>query len=114
MYKLRGKVLNKRTEDINTKKGDFKKMLFEIEESETGFNHHYQFEIFGDESIVMFKDKIIEGKFINVEFYIKSNEWKGRYFNTLVPKHIHLEGGVVSDFVLRKANKKEIKNDLDF
>ena len=109
MYKLRGKVISKRTEDIKTSKGDFKKLLFIINKTNRDFDNQYQFEIFGEEKIVMMKDSIIEDRFINIDFYIKSNEWKDKYFYTLVPTHIHLEDeSVAPDEVY------DDENELDF
>ena len=91
MYKLRGQVTGKMKETINTKKGDFENLLFTITESDTGFDHSYQFEIFGTESIVIHDKNIIENRWVTVEFYIKSREYNGRYYNTLMVKGVHLE-----------------------
>jgi flagellar assembly factor FliW len=98
MYKLRGKILDKKTEEITTKKGEtFEKMLFTIRETETGFDHIHQFEIFGSESIAIHQDKLKLDGFATIEFYIKTNEWKGKFFNTLNVKHINLEEQTVND-----------------
>tara|TARA_R100001594_G_scaffold144686_1_gene194066 strand:- start:1113 stop:1415 length:303 start_codon:yes stop_codon:yes gene_type:complete len=91
MFKLRGKVESITKEDINTSKGDFKKMLFVIEESESGFDHKYQFEIFGEESIAVHEDKIKQDRYVIIDFYIKSREWKNKYYNTLMVKSVVLE-----------------------
>ena len=92
MYKIRGKILNFRTEQIKSKSGDiFDKMFVTIEESDTGFSHIHQFEIFGKESIAVHKDNIKQDRFVKIEFYIKSNEWKDKFFNTLNIKSIFLE-----------------------
>ena len=98
MYKIRGKILDKKTEEITTKKGEtFEKMLFTIRETETGFEHIHQFEIFGKESIALHQDKLKLDGFATIEFYIKTNEWKGKFFNTLNVKHINLEEQTVND-----------------
>tara|TARA_R100000664_G_scaffold17538_1_gene26477 strand:- start:1108 stop:1416 length:309 start_codon:yes stop_codon:yes gene_type:complete len=98
MYKIRGKILDKKTEEITTKKGEtFEKMLFTIQETETGFDHIHQFEIFGKESIALHQDKLKLDGFATIEFYIKTNEWKGKFFNTLNVKHINLEEQTVND-----------------
>ena len=98
MYKLRGQILDKKTEEITTKKGEtFEKMLFTIQETETGFDHIHQFEIFGKESIALHQDKLKLDGFATIEFYIKTNEWKGKFFNTLNVKHINLEEQTVND-----------------
>ena len=95
MYKIRGQILDKKTEEITTKKGEtFEKMLFTIRETETGFEHIHQFEIFGKESIALHKDYIKIDGYATIEFYIKSNEWKGKFFNTLNVKHINLEEAI--------------------
>jgi hypothetical protein len=88
MYKLRGKIKDHNTEDIETAKGQFKKMTFIIEEKDTGFEHDYQFEIFGAEAIALHEDKIEIDKLLTVHFYIKSREYNGRYYNTLMVKSL--------------------------
>ena len=92
MYKIRGKILDSKTETIESKKGDtFEKMLITIEESDSGFNHKHQFEIFGKEAIDVHKDKVKLGNYITIDFYIKSNEWKGKFFVSLNVKDIIAE-----------------------
>tara|TARA_R100000900_G_C3335995_1_gene164309 strand:+ start:837 stop:1148 length:312 start_codon:yes stop_codon:yes gene_type:complete len=92
MYKIRGKILDSKTETIESKKGDtFEKMLITIEESDSGFNHKHQFEIFGKEAIEVHKDKVKLGNYISIDFYIKSNEWKGKFFVSLNVKDILAE-----------------------
>jgi len=96
MYKIRGKILNSRIETIESKSGDtFEKMYLTIEETDTGFSHKHQFEIFGKESIALQKDKVKVDRYVNIEFYIKSNEWKDKFFNTLNIKNIILEDDIV-------------------
>ena len=92
MYKIRGKILKKETEEIKTKNGEtFEKMLITIEELDSGFNHKHQFEIFGETKINLHKDKVKVDRFVTIEFYIKSNEWKTKFFNTLNVKDIMVE-----------------------
>ena len=92
MYKIRGRILDKKIEEITTKKGDtFEKMLFTIQETETDFDHKYQFEIFGKEAIQLHQSQVKIDGYVRINFYIKSNEWKGRFFNTLNVKEIYLE-----------------------
>lgn len=92
MYKIRGKVLDSKIETIESKKGDtFEKMLITIEESDSGFDHKHQFEIFGKESIEAQQGKVKVGGFIKIDFYIKSNEWKGKFFVSLNVKDILVE-----------------------
>ena len=92
MYKIRGKILDSKTETIESKKGDtFEKMLKTIEESDSGFNHKHQFEIFGKEAIDVHNNKIVLSNYITIDFYIKSNEWKGKFFVSLNVKNIIAE-----------------------
>ncbi len=89
MYKIRGKIIDSKTETIESKKGDtFEKMLITIEESDSGFNHKHQFEIFGKEAIDVHNNKIVLSNYITIDFYIKSNEWKGKFFVSLNVKDI--------------------------
>ena len=92
MYKIRGKIIDSKTETIESKKGDtFEKMLITIEESDSGFNHKHQFEIFGKEAIDVHNNKIVLSNYISIDFYIKSNEWKGKFFVSLNVKNIIAE-----------------------
>tara|TARA_Y100001973_G_C5208440_1_gene343459 strand:+ start:10806 stop:11123 length:318 start_codon:yes stop_codon:yes gene_type:complete len=93
MYKIRGKITNIENIDINTEKGDFVKKLITIEETDTGFNHIQQFEIFGKESInvIEHSQKLNNGQFVNIDFYIKSREYKGKFYNTLMIKNVIIE-----------------------
>lgn len=92
MYKIRGKILDSKTETIESKKGDtFEKMLITIEESDSGFNHKHQFELFGKEAIDVHNNKIVLSNYITIDFYIKSNEWKGKFFVSLNIKNIIAE-----------------------
>jgi hypothetical protein len=92
MYKIRGKILDSKTETIESKKGDtFEKMLITLEETESGFNQKHQLEIFGKESIEAQQGKVEIGSFVKIDFYIKSNEWKGKFFVSLNVKDILVE-----------------------
>ncbi len=92
MYKIRGKIVDNRVETIESKKGDtFEKMFITIVETESGFDHKHQFEIFGKEAIDLHREKIKIDKYATIDFYIKSNEWKGKFFNTLNIKDIRVE-----------------------
>tara|TARA_R110001592_G_scaffold341404_2_gene630377 strand:+ start:839 stop:1156 length:318 start_codon:yes stop_codon:yes gene_type:complete len=95
MYKIRGKVISKKTIDINNDKGDYKKLLFTIEEGNIDYKHLYQFEIFGEDNIQTHIKNINENKYITIDFYIRSNQWKDKFFYTLVPKYINQEDDVV-------------------
>ena len=103
MYKLRGEITNIENETINTQKGDYVKKLITIEESDTGFNHVQQFEIFGKEKIEVIETKrqLSVGQYVNVNFYIKSREYKGKFYNTLMIKDLIIEDSakILSDDV---------------
>ena len=88
MYKKRGTVKSVRNENFTTKNGEeVKKMLFTIEEA-TDFRNIYQFELIGEPSINLNEKHIKQDRIVNVEFYIRANEWKDRFFNTLIAKEV--------------------------
>ena len=93
MYKIRGKITNVENLDINTTKGDFVKKLITIEELDTDFSNLMQFEIFGQEKInvIEHSQKLTEGKIVNIDFYIKSREYKRKFYNTLMIKEARVE-----------------------
>ena len=92
MYTIRGKITNIEDQDINTAKGDFLKKLVTIEEN-TDFKNQYQFEIFGEEKInvIEHSKKLAQGQVVNIDFYIKSREYKTKFYNTLMVKEIRIE-----------------------
>tara|TARA_R100001530_G_scaffold91731_1_gene63764 strand:+ start:268 stop:591 length:324 start_codon:yes stop_codon:yes gene_type:complete len=92
MYKIRGKIINVDDQEINTDKGDFLKKLVTIEEN-TDFKNQYQFEIFGEEKInvIEHSKKLAQGQVVNIDFYIKSREYKTKFYNTLMVKEIRIE-----------------------
>ena len=92
MYKIRGKITNVEDQEINTDKGDFLKKLVTIEEN-TDFKNQYQFEIFGEEKInvIEHSKKLTQGQVVNIDFYIKSREYKTKFYNTLMVKEIRIE-----------------------
>ena len=93
MYKIRGKITEVQEQQINTDKGDFVKKLVTIEDLDTGFNHIQQFEIFGQEKInvIEHNKKLEQGQIIDIDFYIKSREYKGKFYNTLMIKEARIE-----------------------
>ena len=103
MYKIRGEITNIENETINTQKGDYVKKLITIEESDTGFSHVQQFEIFGKEKIEVIETKrqLSIGQYVNINFYIKSREYKGKFYNTLMIKDLIIEDSakILSDDV---------------
>ena len=93
MYKIRGEITSIENENISTQKGDFVKKLITIEEADSGFNHIQQFEIFGKEKIDVIEHsrKLSTGQYVNIDFYIKSREYKGKFYNTLMIKEVMIE-----------------------
>jgi hypothetical protein len=104
MYKIRGKIINVENLNINTQKGDFLKKLITIQETETGFDHTQQFEIFGEENInkIELSKKLTEGQFVNIDFYIKSREYNSKYYNTLMIKDCKVEDTATLEDVASK------------
>ena len=93
MYKIRGEITSIEDENISTQKGDFVKKLITIVESDTGFDHVQQFEIFGQEKIDVIENsrQLSTGQFVNIDFYIKSREYNGKFYNTLMIKGVKIE-----------------------
>tara|TARA_R110002020_G_scaffold367880_3_gene579802 strand:+ start:348 stop:674 length:327 start_codon:yes stop_codon:yes gene_type:complete len=104
MYKIRGKIINVEDLNINTQKGDFLKKLITIEETETGFDHKQQLEIFGEESIkrIEHSKKLATGQIVNIDFYIKSREYNGKFYNTLMIKECRFEDAATIENVASK------------
>ena len=98
MFKIRGKIIDKQIETIENKKGGdpHEKMLITIIEAGTDFDNKYQFEIFGKEKITVHQSNVKLDRFATIEFYIKANEWKGRFFTTLNGKHSNLEDDITT------------------
>ena len=99
MFKIRGKIIDKQIETIENKKGGdpYEKMLITLVEAGTDFDNKYQFEIFGKEKIAVHEHTVKLDRFATIEFYIKANEWKGKFFTTLNVKHINLEDDIITN-----------------
>ena len=93
MFDIRGKIIKTETININTPKGDFVKKLITIEKVGSTFKDVNQFEIFGEENIKAIENnqRVKEGEIVNINFYIKSNEFKGKFYNTLMIKEARIE-----------------------
>jgi len=93
MYKIRGQIKNLETIEINTEKGDYVKKLITVEETETDFKNIMQFEVFGKENIdtMEHSQKLSTEQLVNINFYIKSREYKGKFYNTLMAKDVQIE-----------------------
>ena len=100
MYTIRGKITNIEDQDINTEKGAFKKKLVTIEEN-TDFKNQYQFEIFGEEKInvIEHSKKLAQGQIVDIDFYIRSREYKGKFYNTLMVKEIRIKEAQTIDSI---------------
>jgi len=91
MYRIRGrvtKVNQSKKIKLKNQDKDFEFMTFNLEETETGFKHPYQFQLNGTNSINEHILSIKEDKFVNIEFYIKSRVWEGKYYYNLIVKHL--------------------------
>ena len=99
MFDIRGKIIKTETVNINTPKGDFVKKLITIEKVASTFKDINQFEIFGEENIKVIEgsQKLQEGQIVNINFYIKSNEFKGKFYNTLMIKELRVENSLVEE-----------------
>jgi len=101
MYTIRGKITNIEDQQINTDKGDFLKKLVTIEEI-TDFKNQYQFEIFGEEKINLIEHskKLSQGQIVDLDFYIKSREYKGRFYNSLMVKDVRVKEGKIIENII--------------
>ena len=101
MYTIRGKIINIEDQQINTDKGDFLKKLVTIEEL-TDFKNQYQFEIFGEEKInvIEHSKKLSQGQIVDLDFYIKSREYKGRFYNSLMVKDVRVKEGKILENII--------------
>ena len=92
MYKINGKITNIEDQNIKTAKGDFVKKLITIEESDSGFTHTMQFELFGQTSIDVIESskKLAVNQYVDIDFYIKCREYKGKFYNTLMIKNCRI------------------------
>ena len=99
MFDIRGKIIKTETVNINTPKGDFVKKLITIEKVGSTFKDVNQFEIFGEENIKVIENsqRVKAGERVNIKFYIKSNEFKGKFYNTLMIKELLVENSLVEE-----------------
>ena len=61
---------------------EWKKQSF-IVKTEDEYNNTYCFEVFGDEKVEQFVKFNRVGQNVDVDFNVKTNEWKGKYFTSL-------------------------------
>ena len=102
MYIIRGKITNIEDQEINTAEGkNYVKKLVTIEEN-TDFKNQYQFEIFGEEKInvIEHSKKLAQGQIVDIDFYIKSREYKTKFYNTLMIKEVRIKEGKTLDNII--------------
>lgn len=82
------KVTGKITKVLEVQKGqtkegkEWQKLSFVLTTDET-YNNLYCFDVFGDEKVENFNKFNKVGNNVEVEFNVKTNEWKGKYFTSL-------------------------------
>ena len=76
------KVLEKETGTKKDGSGQWVKQQFVVETNEK-YNNLYCFELFGDEKVDNFNKHNKVGDFVDVDFNVSTNEWKGKYFTSL-------------------------------
>ena len=93
MYKINGKITNIDNQNIKTDNGDFVKKLITIEEFDSGFKHTMQFELFGNtkSNTIEFSQKLAVNQYVDIDFYIKCREYKGKFYNTLMIKNCRIK-----------------------
>jgi len=82
--KVTGKIENILDTQTGTSKAgkEWKKTSFVVK-TDDEYNNLYCFEIFGDEKVNNFLQYNSKGDVVDVDFNVKTNEWKGKYFTSL-------------------------------
>jgi len=82
--KVTGKIENILETQTGTSKAgkEWKKTSFVVK-TDDEYNNLYCFEIFGDEKVNNFLQYNSKGDVVDVDFNVKTNEWKGKYFTSL-------------------------------
>jgi len=94
MYSIRGKIIDIKNEMITLKSGDQAEKMYITIEDDTDFENKYHFEIFGKASIDVRRKSIKVDKFAQIDFYIRCNQWKDKFFTTLMIKDIRVEDDI--------------------
>jgi hypothetical protein len=76
------KILDKVTGHKKDASGTWEKQNFVLETDEK-YNNIYCFEIFGAEKVFNFNQENAIGSPVTVQFNIKTNEYKGKYYTSL-------------------------------
>jgi hypothetical protein len=77
---------------------EWKKMIF-VGKTKEEYNNTFAFEIFGAEKIEKFNKYTKVGSEIDVDFNIKCNEWKGKYYTSLDYWKSFKSGETTDDFI---------------
>jgi hypothetical protein len=82
--KITGKIENILETQTGTSKAgkEWKKTSF-IVKTDDEYNNLYCFDVFGDEKVDNFLQWNAKGDVVDVDFNVKTNEWKGKYFTSL-------------------------------
>ena len=82
--KVTGKIENiLQTQTGTTKAGkQWKKTSFVVK-TDDEYNNLYCFDVFGEEKVDKFLQYNSKGDVVDVDFNVKTNEWKGKYYTTL-------------------------------
>jgi len=76
------KILDKVTGHKKDASGTWEKQNFVLETDEK-YNNIYCFEIFGAEKVFNFNQENAIGSLVTVQFNVKTNEYKGKYYTSL-------------------------------
>ncbi len=82
--KVTGKIENILETQTGTSKAgkEWKKTSFVVK-TDDEYNNLYCFNVFGDEKVNNFLQYNSKGDVVDVDFNVKTNEWKGKYFTSL-------------------------------
>lgn len=82
--KVQGKItkINEVTSGTSAAGKEWKKLSFLLETTEE-YNNLYCFDVFGEEKVDQFVKFNRVGQDVDVDFNVKTNEWKGKYFTSL-------------------------------
>ena len=82
--KVTGKIENILETQTGTSKAgkEWKKTSFVVK-TDDEYNNLYCFDVFGDEKVDKFLQYNAKGDVVDVDFNVKTNEWKGKYFTSL-------------------------------
>ena len=82
--KVTGKIENILDTQTGTSKAgkEWKKTSFVVK-TDDEYNNLYCFDVFGEEKVDKFLQYNAKGDVVDVDFNVKTNEWKGKYFTSL-------------------------------